>query len=96
MGLNKLSSEHIESEVLTLTYETSSYKDRFETKIQAKFDWFYQLSSKLVGNKVLTLTSVPPYVENHSDIKFQSKPDIYYQSVEKHKEELIEFKGKQQ
>ena len=38
MGLNKLSSEHIESEVLTLTYETSSYKDRFETKIQAKFD----------------------------------------------------------
>ena len=38
MGLNKLSSEHIESEVLTLTYETSSSKDSFESKIQSMFD----------------------------------------------------------
>ena len=33
----KFSSEHIKNEVLTLTSETSSTKDCFETKLQAKF-----------------------------------------------------------
>ena len=37
MEPNKLSSEYIENEVLTLTSETSSSEDCFETKLQAKF-----------------------------------------------------------
>ena len=38
MDPNKLSSEHIENKMVTLTSETLSYEDCFETKIQAKFD----------------------------------------------------------
>ena len=38
MEPNKLSSEYIENEVLTLTSETSSSEDCLETKIQAKFN----------------------------------------------------------
>ena len=38
MGPNKLSSEHIENEVLNLTSETSSSVDCFETKIETNFD----------------------------------------------------------
>ena len=37
---NKLSSEHIKNDVLTLTYETSYSEDYFETKLQEKFDKF--------------------------------------------------------
>ena len=37
MEPNKLSSEHIKNEVLTLTSETLSSEDYFETKLQAKF-----------------------------------------------------------
>ena len=38
MEPNKLSQEHIENKVLTLTYENSSSGYCFETKIQANFD----------------------------------------------------------
>ena len=38
MEPNNFSSEHIKNEVLTLTSQHSSSKDRFETKLQAKFD----------------------------------------------------------
>ena len=38
MEPNKLSSEHIKNEVLTLASETLSSKHCFETKLQAKFD----------------------------------------------------------
>ena len=38
MEQKKLSPEHIENEVLTITYETSSSEDYFETKLQYKFD----------------------------------------------------------
>ena len=38
MDLNKLSSEHIENKMVTLTSDTLSSEDWFETKLQAKFD----------------------------------------------------------
>ena len=38
MEPNKLSSEHIENEVLTLTSKTLSSEDCLETKLQAKFN----------------------------------------------------------
>ena len=38
MESNNLSSEHIENDVLTLTYETLYSEDSSETKLQAKFD----------------------------------------------------------
>ena len=38
MEPNKFSSERIINEVLTLSSETSSSEDFFETKLQAKFD----------------------------------------------------------
>ena len=38
MDPNKLSSEHIENQIFTLTSETSSSEDYFETKLQTKFD----------------------------------------------------------
>ena len=37
MEPNKFSSEHIKNECITPTYETSSYEDCLETKIQANF-----------------------------------------------------------
>ena len=37
MEPNKLSSEPTKNEVLTLTAESSSFEDFFETKLQAKF-----------------------------------------------------------
>ena len=38
MDLNKLSSEHIENKMVTLTSDTLSSEDCFETKLQAKFE----------------------------------------------------------
>ena len=38
MEPNKFSFEHIENEVINLTYETSSSEYCFETKLDAKFD----------------------------------------------------------
>ena len=38
MKPNKFASEHIKNKVLTLTSETSSSEDCFETKLQSKFD----------------------------------------------------------
>ena len=52
MKPNKLSSEHIQNEVITLTYETSSSEYLFETKLQAKFDksdqMFEQIEEELI------------------------------------------------
>ena len=38
MDPNKLSSEHIENKIVTLTPETLSFEECFESKLQAKFD----------------------------------------------------------
>ena len=38
MDLNKFSSEHIENKMITLTPETLSSEDFFETKLQVNFD----------------------------------------------------------
>ena len=43
MEQNKLSSEHIENEVLSLTSEYLSSEDCFGTKLQAKFDKYDQI-----------------------------------------------------
>ena len=38
MEPNKFSSEHIENNIITFTYETLSSEDWFEIKLQSKFD----------------------------------------------------------
>ena len=38
MSPNKFSSEHIENKMVTITSETLSSEDCFETKLQAKFN----------------------------------------------------------
>ena len=38
MDPNKFSSEHLENKIVTLSYETLSSEDCFETNIQSKFD----------------------------------------------------------
>ena len=38
MDPNKFSSEHIENEMVTITSETLSSEEWFETKLQSKFD----------------------------------------------------------
>ena len=38
MDTNKFSSEHIENKMVTITSETLSLEDCFETKIHAKFN----------------------------------------------------------
>ena len=38
MDPNNFSSEYIENKMVTLNFETLSFEDFFETKIQAKFD----------------------------------------------------------
>ena len=43
MAPNKFSAENIENECLTITSETSSSEYRFETKLQAKIDKYYQM-----------------------------------------------------
>ena len=43
MEPNKFSSEHTKNELLTLTSETSSSDDFFETKLQAKFYKYDQI-----------------------------------------------------
>ena len=56
MGPNKLSSEHNENEVLTLTSKSSSSEDQFETKLKTKFDkydkGFEQQQQELMDLKV--------------------------------------------
>ena len=47
MEPNKFSSEHIENRLLTLTSKTSSYEQILETKLQAKFDKFYQIFEQI-------------------------------------------------
>ena len=42
MESNNLSSEHIENDVLTLTYETSPSEYWFESKLQDNFDKYDQ------------------------------------------------------
>ena len=38
MDTNKFLSEHINDKMVTLTSETLSYEDWFETQVQAKFN----------------------------------------------------------
>ena len=38
MDPNKFSSEHIGNKMVTITSETLSYEDCFDTKLQARFD----------------------------------------------------------
>ena len=47
MEPNTFSLERIKNEVLTLTYETSSSEDYYETKLQAKFDKSDQIFEQL-------------------------------------------------
>ena len=43
MDPNKLSSEHIENNMVNITSEILSIEDCFETKLHTKFDTYYQL-----------------------------------------------------
>ena len=43
MDQNKISWEHIENKMVTLTSETLSFEYCFETKLQAKFDKYDQI-----------------------------------------------------
>ena len=42
MDPNKLSPEHIRNKTVTITFESLSSEDCFETKLQAKFDKYDQ------------------------------------------------------
>ena len=43
MEPNKFSSEHIENKMVTITSETLSYEDLFDTKLHAKLDKYDQI-----------------------------------------------------
>ena len=53
MDPNKFSLEHIGNKMVTLTYETLSYEDFFETKLQTKVDksdkFFEQQEEEFMG-----------------------------------------------